>query len=116
MTDDMTLKIAEEYVRRKCEWDCDMNKQCGSCMIRCVKQTIEMARKQQAEIERLKESYIAYEETTGLKQAKAEAVKEFAERLKDEFRILSLDATVLDYLVTSKVIDRVLKEMVGGAE
>ena len=57
MTDDMTLKIAEEYVRRKCEWNCDMNKQCGSCMIRCVKQTIEMARKQQAEIDRLRREY-----------------------------------------------------------
>ena len=113
MTDDMTLKIAEEYVRRKCEWNCDMNKQCGSCMIRCVKQTIEMARKQQAEIEMLKESYIAYEETTGLKRARAEAIKKFAERLKEK----SDDDTEwgLPYVLCED-IDNLVKEMVGDAE
>jgi hypothetical protein len=36
---------------------------------------------QHAEIERLKEAYLVYEETTGLKQAKAEAIKEYEEKL-----------------------------------
>ena len=113
MTDDMILKIAEEYVRRKCEWNCDMNKQCGSCMIRCVKQTIEMARKQQAEIERLKESYIAYEETTGLKQAKAEAVKEFMQKIEDECEYVTFG-----YRTGFRTGDvrKIYKEMIGDAE
>ena len=39
---------------------------------------------QQAEIQRLKDAYIVYEETTGLKQAKAEAIKEFGKLLIDK--------------------------------
>ena len=38
--------------------------------------------RQQAEIERLKATLDCYEETSGNKKAKAEAVKEFAEALK----------------------------------
>lgn len=45
---------------------------------------LDLINRKDAEIERLKEAYLVYEETTGLKQAKSEAYKEFAERLKEE--------------------------------
>lgn len=43
---------------------------------------LDLINRQKAEIERLKEAYAVYEETTGLKWARAEAIKEFAKRLK----------------------------------
>ena len=57
----------------------------------------------EAEIERLKEAYSIYEETTGLKQAKSEAYKEFAEKVKD--------ATFHYY---DSDIDNVYKELTEG--
>ena len=63
------------------------------------------------ESEKLKEAYAVYEETAGLKQAKAEAYKEFAERLKANRRNL------FNYIYSSKnfdeQIDIILKEMEG---
>ena len=47
-----------------------------------VSKTIGLINHQNAEIERLEAALNCYEETSGNKKAKAEAVKEFAERLK----------------------------------
>lgn len=70
--------------------------------------------RQKAEIESLKEAYAIYEETTGLKWARAEAVKEFAERLK-QYCALGGDfgdpCGVLT--VTDRWIDHLVKEMTG---
>lgn len=76
---------------------------------------LELARRYETarlDIEMLKESYIAYEETTGLKQAKADAIKEFAERLKDEYKWHYNESEVRVY----DTIDNLVKEMVGDAE
>lgn len=48
-----------------------------------VKRLLELSDEQKAKIEQLKEAYSVYEETTGLKQVRAEAIREFAERLKE---------------------------------
>ena len=70
---------------------------------------------QKAEIERLKEAYLVYEETTGLKQAKAEAIKEFAERLKKEFKPEINYGVVANCAIKlfRNTIDYLVKEMVG---
>ena len=47
-----------------------------------VARLLETSDKQQAKIEKLKEAYAVYEETTGLKQVRSDAIREFAERLK----------------------------------
>ena len=66
--------------------------------------------RQKAEIESLKEAYAIYEETTGLKWARAEAIKEFAERLKKEIR----DAYfVYEADSQCEYIHNLVKEMVG---
>ena len=64
-------------------------------------------KRQQTEIERLREAYSIYEETTGLKQAKDDAIREFAERLKTE---LTTGVAVMR-ISTIDTIDNLVKEM-----
>lgn len=71
-----------------------------------VARLLETSDKQQAMIEKLKEAYAVYEETTGLKQARADAIREFAERLKAEVLISDF------YSVED--IDNLVKEMTEG--
>lgn len=54
-----------------------------------VARLLETSDMQQAKIEKLKEAYAVYEETTGLKQVRAEAIREFSERLKRKSRRIS---------------------------
>lgn len=69
--------------------------------------------RQQAEIERLRESYSIYEETTGLKQAKADAIREFAEMMKKSIWKKSQYADGRFYFRahTAEDIDNLVKEM-----
>ena len=46
-----------------------------------VERLLELSDEQKAKIEQLKEAYSVYEETTGLKQVRAEAIREFAEKI-----------------------------------
>ena len=88
-----------------------------------VARLLETSDKQQAMIEKLKEAYAVYEETTGLKQVRAEAIKEFAERLKAtpyrfrEERTIYFDKppiTKMVLFVDDNDIDNLVKEMTEG--
>ena len=79
--------------------------------------------KQDEEIERLKKAYLVYEETTGLKQAKSKAYKEFAERLNKDFdemrrdyrNVLNSDGACA-MIIAIKVTNNLLKELVGESD
>jgi hypothetical protein len=47
-----------------------------------AKAAIDFIKRQQEEIEKLKEAYAVYEETTGLKQVRNDSIKKFADLLK----------------------------------
>jgi septation ring formation regulator EzrA len=84
----------------------------AQCVSELLSNTLDLINSQKAEIERLKEAYAVYEETTGLKWARAEAIKEFAERLK----MLKCHYSVTEYtfdfdVVTVEDIDNLVKEM-----
>jgi hypothetical protein len=49
------------------------------------------------EIDRLEEAYSIYEETTGLKQVRAEAIREFVERLFERVAVKTLVGKSEDY-------------------
>ena len=70
--------------------------------------------KQDEEIERLKKAYLVYEETTGLKQAKSKAYKEFAERLKENIPHFSDGYTTLE--CTMGAIRYIEKELTEGTK
>ena len=65
------------------KYTCTFGKSEEQRLLHLVNQLSEEIKRQQAEIERLREAYSIYEETTGLKQAKADAIREFAEKLKE---------------------------------
>lgn len=64
------------------------------------------------EIERLKEAYAVYEETTGLKQVRADTAKKFAEWLKvRKYKSSEWSHGEHPYVVEESDIDEVLEEM-----
>ena len=77
-------------------------------------EALDLINRQKAEIERLKEAYAIYEETTGLKWARAEAIKEFAERLKERKCHYTETEHTFDFDgVDVDEIDNLVKEMTG---
>ena len=110
MTDKEIIK-ALEYCKEQ-----GITSECSECNIKekvCRREMIAIAldliNRQQTEIENLKKAYEIYEESSGLKWAKAEAIKKFAERLKSGFGY--------GWLIGSSVktrIDNLVKEMTEG--
>lgn len=82
------------------------------CMETAMRNALDLINRQKAEIESLKEAYAIYEETTGLKWARAETIKEFAERVKDIVDDPALiRGRVIDIIIDT--IDNLVKEMTG---
>lgn len=86
---------------------CPLHKIGASCKTVLNRHAIELINRQKAEIEKLKEAYAVYEETTGLKQARAEAIKEFVERLEADLG----DLFMVNHPCVSATIDNLVKEM-----
>lgn len=93
-TDDEIIEGLDAYVSRMCN-KCkvkDLGTCCGSCFITVISQSTDLINRQRAEIERLKdnEKYIVMNGVDEVKiifnrkEIKAEAIKEFAERLKEK--------------------------------
>ena len=80
------------------------------------KHIFDLINRKEAEIESLKRAYLDYEETSGLKWARAEAIKEFAERLKDliypQLGISTYEKGEAFHFCLGE-IDNLVKEMVG---
>ena len=82
------------------------------CMTPMSINCLNLINRLKAEIEELKEAYAVYEETTGLKWVRAEAIKEFAERVKDIVDEPALiRGRVIDIIIDT--IDNLVKEMTG---
>jgi hypothetical protein len=94
----------------ECPYYRDTDIDAENCMGRLIIEALKLVNRQKAEIERLKEAYAVYEETTGLKWARAEAIKEFAERLLDEYDVWTEnDAT--EYQYVCGLVNKIVKEM-----
>lgn len=85
MTDEQIIKALEccreESLCEGCQYGKFRNKQ-GRCIYMMQDDALNLINRQKAEIKRLKESYAAYEETTGLKWARAKAITEYHEEVK----------------------------------
>lgn len=111
-TDDEIVKALGCCSDTGCE-ECPINNKSIMCATRLMEHALDLINRQKAEIESLKEAYALYEETTGLKWARAEAIKEFAKRLKAK---LHLDRVVMGCncaFVEDVQIDNLVKEMTG---
>ena len=113
--------MTDKDIIKALEW-CKNYEDCSKChYIKCLTDkgclgelltdTLALINRQQAEIERLKEFIVETRRCD--KELKAEAVKEFAERLKNKKARYNADYFyVIDY-IPSKEIDNLAKEMIG---
>ena len=112
----MERKFTDNEIVKALEM-CNYNADCDNCP--CVgecwnvnKYAIDLINRQKAEIESLKEAYAIYEETTGLKWVRTEAIKEFAERLKErKWQYTETEHTFDFDGVDVDEIDNLVKEM-----
>ena len=118
MTDNEIIK-AFEYCTNSldCPANCPLYEYAGDCFLALHKPTLDLINRQKAEIERLKKAIEQCEDSgeyweSKYKTAKAEAIKEFAERLKNKFEISS--AYSFGYIACQ--LDNLVKELVGDTE
>ena len=107
MTDAEIIKALECCSHEAYDCDvCPLNlKEEELCFIEVRKYALDLINHQKAEIERLKKGWKA--DVIETQNIKAEAIKEFAERVKQEINFP---------LSVWKVFDTLVKEMVGDAE
>jgi hypothetical protein len=92
-TDEEVIKRLEAYAETQCN-KCairELRRFCGSCYINVIKQASALISRQKAEIERLQKALDEYEETSGLKQAKAEVAKEIFAEIKKVLKANFID-------------------------
>jgi hypothetical protein len=108
MTDEQIIKALEcctsitEIGCELCPYSSTVN-----CFLRSTQDALDLINRQKAEIENLKEAYAVYEETTGLKQVRSDAIRKFAERLK---LYLFIERGGIS-TISGKDIDNLVKEM-----
>lgn len=86
----------------------------GACMRELITDVLDLINRQQAEIERLNNSAKQWEDTAkdlfiSRENIKAEAIKEFVEKLKEDLKSNN-------YIMSFDRIDNLVKEMVGEQE
>lgn len=80
MNDNDIIKALECCINGKCA-ECPLEKMACSETV-AMQYALALINRQKAEIESLQKAYLMYEETSGLKQAKSEAIKDFAEEFE----------------------------------
>ena len=75
-----------------------------TCIIKATKNALDLINRQKAEIERLQD--------VNIRLTKAEAIKEFAERLEPKLAN-NTDISAVGYQSIVEVVDNLVKEMVG---
>ena len=124
MTDKEIIKALEHCF--KTEMDCDG---CpydypDVCYLDVKRDAFDLIKRQQEEIDRLKELFNQQQEIIAdlewtVSVSKAEAIKEFAERLKEKAKaelISSWDKHLytIEEIITTQQVDNLVKEMVGA--
>lgn len=97
--------------------ECPFHKRPEDCLESLQRDALELIKSQQTEIKRLNtnmDSMVA-EYSRLIANAKSEAIREFAEKLKSNYTIFNISSMVsLDMIFCD--INRLLKEMTGGDE
>lgn len=123
MTDEQTIKAFEYCMNQNecsscCPYDDDEDTNEG-CTSKLVEDVLDLIKRQQAEIERLKPKC---EDCAGCSEwkcdcanIKSEAYEEFAERLKDKACLMPIDDTNYAYVICGVEIDDIVKELTEGS-
>ena len=107
MTDNEIIKALEGAILNAKKYDSKV----WSIEVYKLENALDLINRQQAEIERLKEFIVETRRCD--KEIKSEAVKEFAEKLKNKWFDEHYDSPNIDF---DDFIDNLLKEMVGEEE
>ena len=116
MTDNEIIKALEIHADN--EADCSgcpiYHSDTGeTCVYELSQNALDLINRQKAEIERLQSIIDCYEEISGNKKARAEAITEFAERLKEKQWSAHTTFGMREF-VEVIVIDQIAKEMKEG--
>ena len=119
MTDNEIIKALEccsEPAGKCCCEVCPLHHREDSCTTALIKKAVELVNRQQAEVERLGKELIKQQLKNNMlyetaKEAKAEAVKEFAERLKSVSCEIEIGGKYRYKVATHQSIDYFVKEM-----
>lgn len=128
MTDNQIIKAFKDFLNEQVDGYTDHVETGGERYefiekeLELLKETDNLINRQQAEIEQWKEEANRYQTLwcEDVQIARAEVIKEFAERLKKEFsqcqreyrNVLNSDGACA-MIIAKKVVDNLLKEMVG---
>lgn len=115
MTDEQIIKALECCSGEAdiCKSTCPCYVANASCLKNMAKEALDLINRQKAEIERLQRAYAVYEEITGLKRAKSEAIKDFAERVKEKTLAMIWSPELFSTADYIECIDSLVKETVG---
>jgi hypothetical protein len=116
-TDEQIIKGLTCYTKDElCVTHCELFEMTTEpCYKALAEAAIDLINRQRAEIDDLKKAYLKYEETSGLKQAKAEAIKEFAERLLDKYDVWT-ESDATEYQYVAELVGDLVKEMTEGKQ
>lgn len=127
MTDNEIIKALECCKNGRCDDRCPFYGIKEDCEVELPEEALDLINRQQAEIERLKEQNVRLNKECDhyihfTEYAKSEAIKEFAEKLKDSLmhnyrHFLTVDTNGFAWLTTDAVdthIDNLVKEMLEG--
>ena len=116
MTDKEIIKAFEYCVKNEECSLCPLFRKCPTSF-ELQKQALDLINRQQAEIERLQTENNQFADIGKLySEIKTEAIKEFAERLKENLIEESYDDVQFFKVVGESDIDNLVKEMVGDTE
>lgn len=101
------------YADRKCD-SCEVFPTCcNCCVIAIIKAGVDLINRQKAELEDLRQ-IVFTDRSEAIKNIKAEAVKEFADELISETRVMQmLENGAIYRAVTDGQIEKISKAMIG---
>lgn len=119
MTDNEIIERLKENAEYDCNKCCYYDEWCNGTTSRCnvviARNALELIRKQQAEIKCLKDEICDIDTVNrNLIKEKAEAIKEFAARLKANRPHLNTGEQV--FYIRPEAVDEIVKEMVGAGD
>lgn len=113
-TDEEIIKALECCMRgNHCEGYCPYDDEYDDfeeCTSKLTKDALDLINRQKAELEDLRE-IVFTDRTEAIKKLKSEAIKEFAERLKEHY--VKPEFPWDDFYVDEGVVDNLVKEMTG---
>ena len=119
MTDKEIIQALEYCAKRECQncarIDSVITQECD-CRLDLIEISTNLINRQQAEINQLRLSYILESPLERISSVRAEAIKEFAERLKKHCRKMEpsdFSSDFWDYAVLVSDVDKLVNEMVS---